>query len=154
MAVTPTTSAFDGHGMLKQPPELPPLARATEDAYVRRYTESFDRGGLAGLRVMVYQHSAVGRDLLTRILERAWRPSGDVPDGARRFVPIDTENITDEQLDRFGGCLPPLPKRAAGRSTPVVSTDGDSDRPLVTAVLPLAESSPAGGACAFCPAIS
>jgi len=54
--------------MLKQAPDLPPLDCAAEEAYVRHYLQSFIRGGLAGLRVLVYQHSAVGRDLLPRIL--------------------------------------------------------------------------------------
>jgi phosphomannomutase len=135
-----TTSAFDAHGMLKQPPELPPLVRAAEDAYVRRYTESFKRGGLAGLRVMVYQHSAVGRDILTRILSEL---GAEVVSAGRseRFVPIDTENITDEQLDRFEEFAASDEKGGAPLCA-IVSTDGDSDRPLVTAVLPLAELKP------------
>src|SRR5512135_163537 len=134
---TAATSAFDAHGMLKRTPELPPLDRSAEDAYVRRYTQSFNRGGLTGLRVMVYQHSAVGRDLLPRIL----RELGAEVDTAGRsdmFVPIDTENITDGQLvqlEEFAAagetCGRPL--------SAIVSTDGDSDRPLVTAVLRAAE---------------
>jgi phosphomannomutase len=54
-----TTSAFDASGMLKSSPELPALDRAAEEAYVRRYL-SFGSDGLSGLRVGVYQHSAVG----------------------------------------------------------------------------------------------
>ena len=65
---TATTSAFDAFGNLKSTPELPPLDRAAEETYVRRYLSSFNTGGLSGLRVLVYQHSAVGRDILARIL--------------------------------------------------------------------------------------
>ena len=131
-----TASAFDAAGMLKQAPDLPPLDRAAEDAYVRRYLQSFTRGGLAGLRVLVYQHSAVGRDLLPRIL----RECGAAVVTAGRsdtFIPIDTENITDEQLDRLKA-LAVSAETTDGPLDAIVSTDGDSDRPLVTAVLPAA----------------
>ena len=146
---TATTSAFDASGMLKCAPELPPLDRAAEEAYVRRYLSSFDRGGLSGLRVLVYQHSAVGRDLLARILREL---GAEVVTAGRSetFIPIDTENITDEQLDR----LEEFAVAAEARGEPlhaIVSTDGDSDRPFVTAVLTAAEVKPGGRRVRFLP---
>jgi phosphomannomutase len=135
-----TSSAFDASGMLKTPIELTPPNRSAEQAYVRRYLRSFDGHGLSGLRVLVYQHSAVGRDLLPRILQEL----GAVVLAAGRsetFIPIDTENITGEQLD----CMEELLVAAETSGWPVhaiVSTDGDSDRPLVTAVVPANEVKP------------
>ena len=134
---TAEKSLFDAYGMLKKTPELPPGDCTAEEAYVRRYLQSFIRGGLSGLRVLVYQHSAVGRDILPRILREL---GAEVVTAGRSetFVPIDTENITDEQLDR----LEEFAVAAEGSGTPldaIVSTDGDSDRPLLTAVLPTAE---------------
>jgi phosphomannomutase len=131
---TATTSLFDASGMLKRSADLPPLARAAEEAYVRRYLQSFTSGGLSGLRVLVYQHSAVGRDILPRILREL---GAEVVTAGRSetFVALDTENITDEQLDR----LEEFAVAAEASRRPlhaIVSTDGDSDRPLVTAVLP------------------
>jgi len=133
-AKTREQSAFDASGMLKQPTELPPLERAAEEAYVRRYLGSFPRRGLSGLRVVVYQHSAVGRDILLRILQEL---GADVVAAGRTetFMALDTENVTDEQLAR----LEELAVAAEASGPPVhviVSTDGDSDRPLVAAVLP------------------
>ena len=132
-----TASLFDACGMLKRAPELPPLDGAAEESYVRRYVDCFKRGGLAGLRVLVYQHSAVGRDLLPRILREL---CAEVVTAGRSetFIPIDTENITDEQLER----LEEIARSAEDGGQPIaaiVSTDGDSDRPLVTAVLPANE---------------
>ena len=62
---------------------------------MRRYLDSFARGGLSGVRVLVYQHSAVGRDLLPRILREL---GAEVVTAGRSetFVPVDTESITDE----------------------------------------------------------
>ena len=131
---TATTSPFDASGMLKRSADLPPLARAAEEAYVRRYLQSFTSGGLSGLRVLVYQHSAVGRDILPRILREL---GAEVVTAGRSetFVALDTENITNEQFDR----LEEFAVAAEASRRPlhaIVSTDGDSDRPLVTAVLP------------------
>jgi phosphomannomutase len=144
-----TTSAFDACGMLKSALELPPLDRAAEKAYVHRYLSSFDRGGLAGLRVLVYQHSAVGRDILPRILQEL----GAVTLAAGRsdtFIPIDTENITGDQLDSLEELV--VAAEASGRALhAIVSTDGDSDRPLVTAVLPAADVKPGGRRVRFLP---
>ncbi len=146
---TLATSLFDTCGMLKHSPALPPLDRAAEETYVRRYLNSFHSGGLCGLRVLVYQHSAVGRDILPRILHEL---GAEVITAGRSktFVSIDTENITDEQLDS----LEELALAAKTGDEPlqaIVSTDGDSDRPLVTAVLTAAEFHPGGRRVKFLP---
>jgi phosphomannomutase len=146
---TATASAFDASGMFKRAPALPPLDRSAEETYVRRYLTSFTRGGLSGLSVLVYQHSAVGRDILPQILGEL---GAEVVTAGRSdtFVSIDTENITDEQLDRLEEFA--VAAEASGRPLhAIVSTDGDSDRPLVTAVLPAAEVHPGGRRLRFLP---
>lgn len=143
------TSAFDASGMLKGSPDLPPIACAAEETYIRRYLNNFNSGGLFGLRVLVYQHSAVGRDILPRILREL---GAEVVTAGRSemFVSIDTENITDEQLDRLEELA--VAAEASGRPLhAIVSTDGDSDRPLVTAVLPATEVKPGGRRVRFLP---
>jgi phosphomannomutase len=135
--------------MLKRLPNLPPLDRAAEEAYVRRYLKCFSRSGLSGLRVLVYQHSAVGRDILAQILREL---GAEVVTAGRSdtFVPIDTENITGEQLDLLEEFA--IAAEANGRPLrAIVSTDGDSDRPLVTAVLAAAEVHPGGRRVRFLP---
>jgi phosphomannomutase len=131
-----TKSAFDAAGVLKRAADLPPVNCSAEETYVHRYLRSFSRG-LSGLRIVVYQHSAVGRDILPRILSEL---GAEVITAGRSetFVPIDTENITDEQLNRLEDLV--IAAEADGQPLhAIVSTDGDSDRPLVTAVLPDAE---------------
>jgi phosphomannomutase len=130
---TGAASRFGADGMLKDPHPLPAIDRGAEEAYVRRYVGAFPQGGLRGLRVLVYQHSAVGRDILARILREL---GAEVIAAGRTetFVPIDTENITDDELGRMEA----LAQAAEAGGAPVdaiVSTDGDSDRPLVVAVL-------------------
>jgi phosphomannomutase len=129
---TAEASPFDAAGMLKRPADLPAVDAGAEEGYVRRFAGSFAPGGLSGLRVLVYQHSAVGRDLLPRILREL---GADVCTAARSetFVPIDTENIADSELDRLEKLA--VAAEADGPLDAIVSTDGDSDRPLVVAVL-------------------
>ncbi len=130
---TAESSGFTPSGMLKVARELAPVDPSAEERYVRRYSSSFAPRGLSGLRVLVYEHSAVGRDLLGRIL-RELGAEVVAAGRAETFIPIDTENVTAELLARLEGLVE---TSADGRPfDAVVSTDGDSDRPLVAAVLP------------------
>ena len=117
-------SIFDETGTLRAPQPLTPAIDDGREAYLSRYLDFFG-SDLAGRRILVYQHSAVGRDLLVELLKRL---GADVIPAGRsdNFVPIDTENIEAEQLDTIRA-------RAAEHAGlwAVVSTDGDSDRPLI-----------------------
>jgi phosphomannomutase len=100
-----------------------PLADVA-DGYVRRYIDAFGSDALAGLRIGIDLHSAVGRDLTVRIfggLGAICHPFRHMD----RFVAVDTEALDPEDVARA---------RAVIRSESldaVVSTDGDGDRPLV-----------------------
>lgn len=86
------------------------------------------------MKLMAYQHSAVGRDILVEILEGLGAevfPAGR----SESFVPIDTENIDDEQLARIQ-TLANECRSSWGPFDAVVSTDGDSDRPLFLGIEP------------------
>jgi phosphomannomutase len=128
-------SLFDGHGLFKcGHQELAPETDAGRESYIRRYTHFYKGGKLRGMRLLAYQHSAVGRDILVEILERLGAEV--IPAGrSETFVPIDTENINQEQLATIQE-LASKHWRQHGRLDAVVSTDGDSDRPLILSVEP------------------
>jgi phosphomannomutase len=130
-------SPFDASGRLREgATELPAPAPAAAEAYLRRYTEFFAGQSLQGMRLLVYQHSAVGRDLLVELLRRFGAEV--IPAGrSETFVPIDTEAIDAEQLGVIGQ-LAAAAWRQHGPLDAVVSTDGDSDRPLILGVEPAA----------------
>lgn len=115
-------------------PSLPAAEPAAAEAYLSRYTDFFGEGCLKGLRLLVYQHSAVGRDLLAELL---YRCGAEVFAAGRSdtFVPIDTEAIDENQLETIQ-TLAVSVWREQGRFDAIVSTDGDSDRPLILAVEP------------------
>jgi phosphomannomutase len=124
-------SRFDADGRLKTGhAELPAPIPDARSAYLRRYTEFFAGRPLAGMRVLLYQHSAVGRDLLCEILESLG--AAVVPAGrSETFVPIDTEAIDEAALSAIQKLA-----NAAGPLDAIVSTDGDSDRPLILGLDP------------------
>ena len=120
-------SAFDETGALRRPPAIPDASRDAADEYLRRYLDFFAGRSLAGMRILVYQHSAVGRDLLVDLLRSLGAEV--VPAGrSETFVPIDTEAIDAGTLAGIQALLPDPAFDA------VVSTDGDSDRPLILGV--------------------
>lgn len=129
-------SFFDDEGFFHRERvlDLPVETSAAREAYVRRYLNFFPAQSLHGIRAVVYQHSAVGRDLLVEIL-RGLGAEVIPLERCDEFLPIDTEDISDEML----GGLQQLVDQARGSRGPVdvlVSTDGDSDRPLVCGVKP------------------
>jgi phosphomannomutase len=126
-------SPFDPQGLFKSGHrELSAECDEARAAYSERYTSFFRGLSLDGKRLVAYQHSAVGRDVLVEILERLGAKV--TPTGRSNiFVPLDTENIDDEQL----AAIQQLADEAIARHGPidaVVSTDGDSDRPLMLGV--------------------
>lgn len=121
----PASSQFDEHGSFRTPPPAEPFDAAAAELYRCRYVEPFAGDApLRGLRVVHYQHSAVGRDLLARILGEL---GAEVVVEARSdaFVPIDTEDVSPGDEQRYRAMV------QAHRAHALVSTDGDGDRPLI-----------------------
>ena len=114
---------FDAAGMLRAPDGLPEITDAST-AYVARYVAAFGPKALAGLTIGVYQHSAVGRDVVLSIVE-ALGAKGVAIGRATKFVPVDTEAIRPEDVV--------LAQQWAAKHgfDAIISTDGDSDRPLL-----------------------
>ena len=120
-------SCFDERGRFKSGPCDPaPESVAAASTYLERYTDFFEGASLSGKRLLFYEHSAVGRDLVPEILRRL---GAEVIRTGRSdtFVPIDTENIDVAQLATIQSLVD-------GRFDAVISTDGDSDRPLILGV--------------------
>ena len=93
-------------------------------AYARRYRDAFGPVALKGLRLGVWQHSSVARDLMVGLL--ADLGAEVTPLGrSDSFVPVDTEAIDAQTRARLAAWV------AEHRLHAVISTDGDADRPLV-----------------------
>jgi phosphomannomutase len=101
-----------------------PVSADAGQLYLTRYLEFFPPDALAGMRLGIYEQSAVGRDLLLKVFgalgAKIWPLHR-----SEEFVPVDTEAIRDEDVRLAGEWARDFQFDA------IVSTDGDSDRPLL-----------------------
>ena len=123
-AIVSSSIPSDAFGKLPAMPLLPPVDVTATEAYVRRYVDHFGAQCLAGLRVGLYEHSAVGRDVTKSVLVQL---AAEVVSLGRSddFVPVDTEAVGEDDLAQARNWC------KAHQLDAVVSTDGDGDRPLV-----------------------
>ena len=114
---------FDDQGMLKIVQSCGPLVDVATD-YVARYVDFFGVKALQGLKLGVYEHSAVGRDVLATIVEKL---GGEIIRLGRSetFIPVDTEAVRPEDQALASQWATEFGLDA------ILSTDGDSDRPLL-----------------------
>ncbi len=118
-------SPFDSNGGLTIAPELPAANQEVLDNFLKRYISVFTSNTFENKHVIVYQHSAVGRDFLVTLLEKLGATVTPVQ-RSDTFISIDTENVTPEDQANFKALARQYPDNFA-----IVSTDGDSDRPFV-----------------------
>jgi len=103
----------------------PAIEPAIERRYVERYFEAFGPGALQGARIGLFEHSAVGRDILFEVLSGLGAQVTRLG-RSEAFIPVDTEAIRAEDVASAA-------RWASEHSfDTIVSTDGDSDRPLVS----------------------
>jgi phosphomannomutase len=121
----PHEVSFDVNGMSNKLRKLNEANTYARDEYMERYQSVFSPDMLDGKHIVVYQHSAVGRDMLVEILA-ALGARVTAVQRSDIFIPIDTENITPEDRDNFQSIAKEFPDNFA-----IVSTDGDSDRPFL-----------------------
>jgi len=103
----------------------PAVSQLARQQYIARYLEFFPSDCLKGKKIGVYQHSAVGRDILVDIFKDR---GADVFALGRSdsFIPVDTEAIRPEDVELAAAWA------EGGNYDAIISTDGDSDRPLIS----------------------
>lgn len=104
--------------------ELPVVTVEPREMYKQRYSKMFADNCLANIRIGLYGHSAVGRDLVEEVLS-GFGAKVTKLGYSDIFVAVDTEVVGEETV-RLG--------KEWGESKQfdaLVSIDGDSDRPLL-----------------------
>ncbi|OIO68956.1 MAG: phosphomannomutase [Zetaproteobacteria bacterium CG1_02_53_45] len=93
--------------------------------FVQRYLDFFPAGCLEGLKVGVYEHSSVARDILGEVIAGL---GAEVVHLGRsdHFIPVDTEAIRPEDVTLARAWSQEF------KLDCIVSADGDGDRPLVS----------------------
>ncbi len=123
--ITAIAAELDRGEIDATPGEAPDHSTTTEALFLARNAAMLPEGALAGLKVGVYQHSTVARDLMVRVLEGYG--ADVVPLGrSEDFVPVDTEAVSTETIRLLKGWA------REHRLVAIVSADGDGDRPLVS----------------------
>ena len=104
---------------------LPEINPAAVEQYVRRYLDFFPAQYFKGMRLGVYEHSSVARDVIRRILEGLGASVTSLG-RTEEFVPIDTEAVAEIDVQRGREWA------ATHHFDAIISTDGDGDRPLIS----------------------
>lgn len=115
---------FDDAGNLTQVIDLGEPVDAVS-AYVARYVDFFGADALAGKSIGVYEHSAVGRDVMNTVFQALGAKTVSLG-RSQQFIPVDTEAVRPEDV------LLAAEWARAYSFDAIVSTDGDSDRPLLS----------------------
>lgn len=94
------------------------------ERYFARYAGLLPAGALKGLRIGVFEHSSVARDVLRQVLRQA---GAEVVGLGRteEFVAVDTEAFGDAVFAPLKGWI------ESEKLDAIVSSDGDGDRPLL-----------------------
>lgn len=125
-AITAAAASIRAEGMpIAAQETAEDLGAAATDLYETRNRALLPEGSLSTLRVGVYQHSTVARDLFVSVLTHY---GADVVALGRSetFIPVDTEAVSAETVALLQGWALEHGLDA------IVSADGDGDRPLVT----------------------
>jgi phosphomannomutase len=124
LAIGALAAELAGENIVDAPAAAKDRSAETEAGFLARNIALLPDRALKGLRVGVYQHSTVARDLFVQVLEHF---GADVlPLGrSESFIPVDTEAVSLETIALLKTWAPQHGLDA------IVSADGDGDRPLV-----------------------
>ncbi len=116
---------FNEEAMFIDEPSIPALDESQRAFYIKRYTDVFPNDCLKNKKIVIYQHSSVGRDIVTEIFEKLGAEI-IIEGRTDEFVSIDTEAIKEEDAK--------LMKEWAQKHKPfaLISFDGDCDRPWLS----------------------
>lgn len=93
-------------------------------AYAARYADAFGPDALRGLRIGVYQHSSVARDVMVDVVKALGAEAVPLAH-SDTFIPVDTEALDPETRSMLASWVEEHDLDA------VISTDGDADRPML-----------------------
>jgi phosphomannomutase len=125
-AITAAAADLDRQGFVFEATGTKTQDQSTEcrELFFKRNASVLGDTALSGLKVGVYQHSTVARDLLVDLLKHFG--ADVVPFGrSETFIPVDTEAVSEETISRLT-----IEAKQHGLDA-IVSSDGDGDRPLV-----------------------
>ena len=122
--ITAMAAELDKAEMDATPGEAPDRSAEARALFLARNAGLLSAGALTGLRIGVYKHSTVARDLLVEVLQ-GYGADVVALGWSNEFIPVDTEAVSEETTALLQGWV------KEDRLDAIVSADGDGDRPLV-----------------------
>lgn len=118
---------FNANGMFNDSFDniFPNEEKEAYNLFINRYLDFFPKDFLTDKKIGVYGHSAVGRDLICECLEKLGADVKKV-NFLDEFFPVDTEAVDQKSIEQGRHWSKKHNLDA------IVSTDGDSDRPLMS----------------------
>lgn len=100
-------------------------SKTVNNFFKKRYVDVFPHDTLKGLRIGVYEHSSVARDLLKDILNTLGAEVVALGH-SDTFIPVDTEAVSNDTVENL------VKWTKDHKLNAIISTDGDGDRPLLS----------------------
>ncbi len=123
-AIAAIAAQVEAEGASDEPGTAQDHSATAAELFYERNIALLPEKALSGLRIGVYQHSTVARDLFVDVL--AHYGAEVVALGrSETFIPVDTEAVSAETLQLLKQWAP------EHRLDAIVSADGDGDRPLL-----------------------
>ncbi len=123
-AITAIAAELDKGEIGLEPSVAPDHSAEATALFMARNTGLLPAGALDGLKIGVYQHSTVARDIFVDVLQAYGAQV--LPLGrSQSFIPVDTEAVSPETVSALKAWAVEHGLDA------IVSADGDGDRPLV-----------------------
>lgn len=123
--ITAIAAELDRGEIEFMPGSAPDRSADAEALFTARNKGLLPAASLEGLKIGVYQHSTVARDLFVSVFE-AYGADIVALGRSGHFIPVDTEAVSAETINLLKGWAKEYGLDA------IVSADGDGDRPLVT----------------------
>lgn len=115
---------FNANGMLIHAQQIPDIDISANKEYITRYINFFPNNALSDMKIAVYQHSSVARQILVEIIQALGAEA--IPLGySTSFKPVDTEAIREEDIKLASSWA------IEHKFDAIISADGDGDRPLI-----------------------
>ncbi len=121
-----SASLFDEKDKFKpgMAPNLPLINTGARERYIQRYLSIFSPDTFRGKRIGIYQHSAVGRDIMVEVFQALGATAIPI-ERSETFIPVDSESLPKGIEEKVKGWIKEYNLDA------VISADGDTDRPLL-----------------------
>lgn len=125
VSITRIAEVLETQDIVSEQMSAPDVREAAMSLFRSRIISILTPHALAHLRVGVYQHSTVAREMLVETL-RSFGADVIELGFSETFIPVDTEAVSSETVEKLQSWAKEYELDA------IVSADGDGDRPLVT----------------------